>query len=165
MKKIIFSFILLFTANVFANQTINVQGAGYFPDRLTADAVCTFKGMGYSVGYTLWRQAGDVIEGLRSYDGRPYFSREVWRGGMALATVNCSGGGPISISVRNQGYFPDFLTARAVCAFRGMSDAVGFSQYRQAGDVIEGLRSFDGRPYFSREVWRGGMSLDVVNCQ
>ncbi|OQW53435.1 MAG: hypothetical protein A4S09_07485 [Proteobacteria bacterium SG_bin7] len=165
MKKIILSFVLLFAADVFANQTINVQGAGYYPDHYTADAVCAFRNLGRANGYTLWRQAGDVIEGLRSFDGRPYFQREVWRGGMALATVNCSYGGPISISVRNQGYYPDFLTARAVCVFKGMSDAVGFTQFRQAGDVIEGMRSFDGRPYFQREVWRGGMSLDAVNCR
>lgn len=165
MKKIIFSFILLFAANVFANQTINVQGSGYYPDRNTADGVCAFRNLGHAVGYTQWRQAGDVIEGLRSYDGRPYFQREVWRGGMALATVTCSYGGPISISVRNQGYFPDFLTARAVCVQRGMVETVGYTQYRQAGDVIEGLRSYDGRPFFQRAVWRGGMSLDVVNCQ
>ncbi len=148
---------------------VSVRGQGYFPDHATANGVCISKGYGDAVGYTQWRQAGDQIQGMRSYDGSAFFQSHVWRGGMALDEVSCryrGGQGPSAqISVRGQGYYPDDLTAQAICVFNRYRGTTGFTQWQQAGDQIEGQRSYDGRPYFSRAVWRGGMAIDVVNCQ
>ncbi len=180
MKFILMSFLTLVSFNVFADHwpddrgryddivNVNVRGQGYFPDQLTADAVCRLHGHSQSAGFTQWKQAGNRIQGQRSYDGRPYFQSEVWNGGMALDSVNCWLGGrrqPTMISVRGQGYYPDEPTANAICLFNGFRRTVGFTQWKQAGDRIEGLRSYDGRPYFQTAIWGGGMALDSVNCR
>lgn len=146
-------------------QVISVKGQGYYPDRMTAQGVCAANGYAGAVGFTQWRQAGDKIQGLRSYDGSAYFQSATWRGGMALDTVNCSQNPrPSNVSVKGQGYYPDRLTAHGVCIANGFYQAVGFTQWRQAGDKIEGLRSFDGSAFFQSHIWRGGMALDIVNC-
>ncbi|MDZ4660436.1 MAG: hypothetical protein SGJ18_02335 [Pseudomonadota bacterium] len=175
MKIFLISSILSFSLGALADfsdfdrytQNINVRGQGYYPDQLTADAVCRLNGLEFSAGYTQWRQAGDRIQGLRSYDGRPYFQSATWGGGMALEVVSCMDGRrqPTSINVRGQGYYPDQLTAHAICLFNGYYRTAGYTQWRQAGDRIQGLRSYDGRPYFQSAIWGGGMALDVVNCQ
>lgn len=144
---------------------VNVKGHGYYPNELTAHAICLLKGHSDSVGFTQWRQAGDVIQGQISRDGRPYFESIVWRGGMAIDTVTCRPvQQPVNISVRGAGYYPNELTAHAICLLKGYSQSLGFTQWRQAGDVIQGQYSRDGRPYFETLVWRGGMAIDTVTC-
>lgn len=69
------------------------------------------------------------------------------------------------VDVRNQGYYPDQLTAQGVCVANGGSIAVGFTQHKQAGNIIEGKRSFDGSAFFRPHVFGGGYSLDRVSCQ
>ncbi len=69
------------------------------------------------------------------------------------------------VDVINQGYFPDQLTAQGVCIINRGSLAVGFTQHKQAGNVIEGKRSPDGSGFFRPHVWGGGYSLDKVTCQ
>ncbi len=148
------------------NQVINVQGQGYFPDRLTALGICVANSYPSVAGFTQWRQAGDKIQGLRSFDGSAFFQSHIWRGGMALATVTCvQNPSPTTLSVKGQGYYPDRLTAHGLCVANGFFQAVGYTQWRQAGDKIEGLRSFDGSAFFQSHVWRGGMALDTVSCQ
>ena len=177
MKLIMISSIICFALSAQAQyrhprnrhiETISVRGQGYFPDALTATGICLANGGRQAIGFTQWRQAGDKIEGMRSYDGSAFFSTTVWRGGMAIDTVNCLMSyypRPAGISVRGQGYFPDELTAQGVCVANGYYRTVGFTQWKQAGDKIEGMRSFDGSAFFSTTVWRGGMALDVVNCE
>jgi hypothetical protein len=162
---LVFGFALAAMADEGFVQQISVRGQGYYPDRITADAVCFMNGIPASNGFTQWRQAGNKIEGLRSYDGRN-FSRDKWGGGMALDTVSCSQRRqPTQVSVRGQSYYPDRYTAQAICSFNGYYQEAGYTQWKQAGDKIEGQRSYDGRPYFQTEIWYGGYALDTVICQ
>lgn len=144
---------------------ISVKGQGYYPDRYTADAICRYNNHYEAVGFTQWRQAGNKIQGLRSYDGRPFFQTEIWYGGMAIDMVSClSSAQPTNINVRGQGYYPDEMTATAVCRLNGLWRTTGYTQWKQAGNKIQGQRSYDGRPFFQSEIWYGGMALDMVQC-
>ncbi|OQW48212.1 MAG: hypothetical protein A4S09_13970 [Proteobacteria bacterium SG_bin7] len=142
---------------------VNING-GYYPDENTAHALCRMKGYDSSVGFTQFRQAGNWIRGQISYDGRPFFDTYDWSGGMAIAVVSCLPiRQPVNVNARG-GYYPDQDTADAVCRLKGYNQAVGFTQWQQAGNRIRGQRSFDGRPFFSTYDWSGGMALDVVSC-
>ena len=175
MKILILAAILSFSVDSFAQRfpgrgvVVNVRGAGYYPDHSTANGVCFLRGYGETMGFTQWRQAGDKIQGMRSYDGSAFFQTHVWGGGMALDQVRCRIRGGLGhqarVNLHGQSYYPDELTAQAICVFNGYWGTTGFTQWQQAGDIIEGQRSYNGRPYFSRHVWRGGMAIDVVNCQ
>ncbi len=74
-------------------------------------------------------------------------------------------GPSVAVSVKGQGYFPDLLTAQGVCVSQGYSRAVGYTQWQQAGNKIQGLRSYNGSAFFQSHIWYGGMALDIVNCQ
>lgn len=74
-------------------------------------------------------------------------------------------GPAVTVSVKGQGYFPDQLTANGVCLSKGFRQAVGSTQWKQAGAKIEGLRSFDGSAFFQSHIWYSGMALDNVLCQ
>lgn len=69
------------------------------------------------------------------------------------------------ISVKGHGYYPSELTAHAICILNGYSGAMGFTQWRQAGNIIQGQYSRDGRPYFETLVWSGGMAINEVTCR
>ena len=153
---------------------ISVQGQSFFPDQRTAQAICRYNRAGDVVEYTQSRQAGDRIDGKRSFDGRPNFQRYTWGGGMSLDLVTCSGdsygGGyppyqPAQISVSRQLFYPDQTTAQAICDLNGYQQQVGFTTERVAGDRIDGKRSFDGRPNFQPYTWGGGNDLESVFCR
>ncbi|OQW48583.1 MAG: hypothetical protein A4S09_04075 [Proteobacteria bacterium SG_bin7] len=72
---------------------------------------------------------------------------------------------PFLVDVKNQGYYPDQLTAQGLCIANGGSIVVGFTQHKQAGNIIEGKRSPDGFAFFKPHIWGGGYSIDKVTCQ
>lgn len=146
---------------------VSVRGQSYYPDNLTAEAVCRLNGKGPLAGLTQIKQAGDRIDGQRSIDGRPQFSPVAWRGGMALDVVTCYDNhmrrDPIVIAAGGL-FHPDQMTAQAICVSRGFYRENGFSQSKVAGNRIDGQRSYDGRPYFMPATWYGGMAISTVSC-
>jgi hypothetical protein len=154
---------------------ISVRAQSYFPDMMTAQAICRLNRVGDAVTFTQYKQAGDRIDGKRSFDGRPNFLPETWGGGMSLDVITCSGGygggGPggggqsVTISVSRQLFYPDQMTAQAICTLNGYYRAVGFTSEKVAGDKIDGKRSFDGRPNFLPATWHGGNDIENVFCR
>lgn len=144
---------------------VDVRGQSYFPDEYTARAICLLNNHVDVYTFTQFKQAGNIIEGRQSPDGRPFFQVSRWGGGYALDTVVCfSRPTPITFSVRGQSYSPDQMTALALCARQGKSQLVTFDQFKQAGNAIEGQKSYDGRT-FSVVKFYGGYSIDTVTCQ
>ena len=61
---------------------------GCYPSKATADGFCVKNGYKDAVGYNLWKQAGNRIDGMgMNPDGSRY--PVTWGGGMALLNVTC----------------------------------------------------------------------------
>lgn len=61
---------------------------GCYPNKITADGFCVSKGYASASNYNVWKQAGNIIDGMgMQANGTRY--PITWGGGMALLNVTC----------------------------------------------------------------------------